>query len=130
MQVLSQFSQIVLVDSDLAPRSLRSEFLFEKQFMRPMLSVITRFFTLLPSKLTEEDKHLHFVWSFGLMIIGRYIWPAPWAFLIVFLIGLLKELWDIRWGSGFCFYDIVANLLGSGAALGLTGRLPDSFFNT
>ncbi|MDD2777151.1 MAG: hypothetical protein PHU06_14460 [Gallionella sp.] len=94
-----------------------------------MISAIRHFLKFLPTKLTEEDKHLHIVWSFGLLLIARYLWPAPWAFLIVFSIGLAKEFWDVRWGSGFCFYDIVANLLGSSSALMLTATLPDSFFD-
>jgi hypothetical protein len=39
----------------------------------------------------------------------------------VFVIGLLKECWDFRFGSGFCFYDMTGNLIGSlfGLVLGL-----------
>jgi len=94
-----------------------------------MTDTLLVFFSRLPKKLTEEDKHLHIVWSFGLLLIARFLWSAPWAFLIVFLIGLAKEFWDIRWGSGFCFYDIVANLLGSTSALMLAATLPDSIFD-
>ena len=39
------------------------------------------------------------------------------AFGVVFLLGLAKEWWDKYYGSGFCFYDMTGNLIGSMAGL-------------
>jgi hypothetical protein len=80
-----------------------------------------RFSRLLALKLREEDKVKHMVWSFFLTLAALTVWPAPLAFLAVFVIGLLKECWDFRFGSGFCFYDMTGNLIGSlfGLVLGL-----------
>jgi len=36
---------------------------------------------------------------------------------IVTAIGLAKELWDRRYGTGFCWYDMLANALGMATGL-------------
>ena len=41
------------------------------------------------------------------------------AFGAVFLIGLAKECWDHFYGSGFCWFDMMGNLIGIAAALAL-----------
>ena len=84
----------------------------------------------LPAKLHEEDKRLHMVWSFWLLLTARILWPAPWAFVAVFLLGLAKECWDSRFGSGFCVFDICANLIGSAFALIFTSILPGPLFDS
>lgn len=81
----------------------------------------------LPARLREEDKRLHMVWSFWIMVAARFLWPAPWAFAAVFLLGLGKEFWDRRFGSGFCYFDILANILGCTFALALTVAFPEAF---
>lgn len=60
----------------------------------------------------EEDKRQHFGYSFVLLLLA-----APWmslvvAIIFVLLIGLLKEVWDLFWGSGFCWIDMAANVFG------------------
>lgn len=60
----------------------------------------------------EEDKRQHFGYSFVLLLLA-----APWmslavAIIFVLLIGLLKEVWDHFWGSGFCWIDMAANVFG------------------
>lgn len=42
----------------------------------------------------------------------------------VLLLGFAKEYRDSRFGSGFCIFDICANLIGSTFALTLTSVLP------
>ncbi len=67
----------------------------------------------------QEDKHLHFQWSFWMMIFASVIWPETWAIFFVMVIGLLKEIWDEKFGSGFCILDLVANAAGCLAAFSL-----------
>ena len=87
-----------------------------------MFISIRQFFQDLPLKLREEDKVKHMVWSFWLTLGALMLWPAPMAFVMVFLLGLTKECWDARYGSGFCLFDMTGNLIGSlvGLGLGLT----------
>ena len=82
-----------------------------------MTSSLYHFFLLLPSKLLEEDKIKHMVWSFGLTLAALILLSVPLAFMVVFMIGLLKEFWDFRFGSGFCMFDMAGNLLGIAAGL-------------
>ena len=87
-----------------------------------MKASIYQFFQLLSVKLRQEDKIKHMVWSFWLTLAALLFWSAPVAFSVVFLLGLAKECWDSRYGSGFCWFDMTGNLLGSLAGLlcGLT----------
>jgi hypothetical protein len=68
-------------------------------------------------KLREEDKIKHMVWSFWLTLGALIVLSPALAFGAVFLLGLAKEWWDKYYGSGFCFYDITGNLIGSLAGL-------------
>jgi VanZ family protein len=62
--------------------------------------------------MIELDKKLHFGISFFLIILLfaliRNIWLSA---LIVFIIGLLKELYD-GYYNYFCKKDLLANILG------------------
>ena len=63
-------------------------------------------------KLGEEDKRKHFWVCFCLQFLF-----LPWLSLLqsislALLIGVLKECWDQYYGSGFCWYDMLANTLG------------------
>ncbi|MCF8167193.1 MAG: hypothetical protein K9K38_22965 [Rhodoferax sp.] len=77
-----------------------------------MRAALGHFFRLLPVKLREEDKIKHIVWSFWLTLLALLVCQAPMAFFVVFLIGLAKEFWDVRYGSGFCIFDMVGNFIG------------------
>lgn len=79
------------------------------------------FLLALPVKLREEDKVKHMVWSFWLTLTGLLVWSIPVTFAGVFLLGLAKECWDFRYGSGFCLFDMTGNLIGSVAGLILVG---------
>lgn len=74
---------------------------------------IYEFFQLLSGKLREEDKIKHMVWSFWLTLAALALWSAPLAFIAVFALGLAKECWDSLYGSGFCWFDMTGNLIGS-----------------
>jgi hypothetical protein len=95
-----------------------------------MTCSISQFCYALPGKLREEDKRLHMTSSFWLTLAALLLWPAPWAFAAVFLIGFAKECWDSRYGSGFCLFDLFANLIGSSFAMVLAWALPGTLFNS
>lgn len=82
----------------------------------------------LPRKLQEEDKRLHFSWSFWLTLAAKVLWPSHWAIAAVFMIGLAKECWDLKFGNGFCIFDLLANVLGIFAAIVITKELSCSVF--
>jgi len=63
-------------------------------------------------KMTEPDKILHIQYSAGILLTSYIILPMMYAIIFTFLIGLLKECWDHYYGSGFCFYDMLANMIG------------------
>jgi hypothetical protein len=68
-------------------------------------------------KLQEPDKQKHF-WVCFVLMPAIFFWTSMAnAVLMTMLIGYAKELWDRRYGSGFCWYDMMANALGTGASL-------------
>jgi len=73
---------------------------------------------MLPARLQEEDKVKHMVWSFWLTAAALLTCSPLAAFALVFLLGLVKEFWDEYFGSGFCFFDMAGNVVGSLFALG------------
>jgi len=79
-------------------------------------------------RLSEEDKRLHVRWSFWMTMAAQVLWPTGWAVAAVFAVGLVKELWDERYGSGFCFVDLACNLIGITAAAMLCAVLPEGVF--
>lgn len=79
-------------------------------------------------RLAEPDKRLHVQWSFWLTLAAHVLWPAAWAIGAVFLVGLAKECWDLRYGSGFCRVDLACNLIGIFAAAALCANLPKGVF--
>lgn len=81
------------------------------------------FLSCLPRKLQEEDKIQHMKWSLGLFVGAYLIMSTALAFSLVMCIGLLKEFWDSRFGSGFCYFDMTGNLVGCFAGIILTSAL-------
>ena len=73
---------------------------------------LSRFLSAVLAKMREEDKRKHIAWSFWLILLALAFMPIAKAFFLVFLIGLAKECWDHFYGSGFCLYDMMGNLLG------------------
>ena len=74
---------------------------------------LSSFVRTIPAKMQEEDKRKHIVWSFWLVLVALLFLPVAEAFIAVLMIGLAKECWDHFYGSGFCLFDILGNLLGS-----------------
>jgi hypothetical protein len=70
-------------------------------------------------KLREEDKVKHMMWSFWLTLTALLFSSPLVSFIVVFILGVLKEWWDSIFGSGFCFYDIAGNIIGSVVCLAL-----------
>ena len=87
-------------------------------------------FSSLLVRLGEEDKRLHALWSFWLTSGMSLFWPPGWACGIAFLIGLLKECWDHRYGSGFCLFDMLGNLLGIVLAVLLVLLAPPGLYSS
>ena len=73
---------------------------------------IYQFFLNLPHKLREEDKIKHIYWSFFLLLFTLVFVPMHQALVMVLALGLVKEVWDEYYGSGFCLFDITGNILG------------------
>jgi len=67
----------------------------------------------------EHDKRQHFFYSLLLTLGFGMLAGVMLAVVAVMLIGLAKECWDHYFGSGFCWIDMAANLLGIMAALPL-----------
>jgi hypothetical protein len=78
---------------------------------------IYQFFVKLPHKLREEDKIKHIYWSFFMLLFALLFIPMPQALAVVMLLGLVKEIWDEYYGSGFCLFDITGNVLGCVSAM-------------
>jgi hypothetical protein len=93
-----------------------------------MPTALHLFLHTLHLKLREEDKVKHMVWSFWLTLVALMLVSPPLAFIAVFLLGLAKECWDARYGSGFCWFDMTGNLIGSVSAL-LLGWAGMALFN-
>ncbi len=91
---------------------------------------VNAFLLSISNKLMEEDKRLHMTWSFWMTLSALLFWPAIWAFAAVFLIGFAKECWDSRYGSGFCVFDLLANLMGSTFALMFSWLFPGTLFHS
>lgn len=91
----------------------------------PCVSEICR---RIADRLAEPDKQLHIRWSFWLTLAAHILWPLAWAVAAVFALGLAKECWDHRHGSGFCFVDIACNLIGIACAVAASFLLPGELF--
>ena len=91
------------------------------------MDCLLRFVRAIPSKMREEDKRKHIVWSFWLLLIALCFLPKVEAFTFVFLIGLAKECWDHIFGSGFCLFDMLGNLVGSLLGLLLSVMVSEAF---
>ena len=67
----------------------------------------------------QQDKILHFLVSFSLVIFLNLLLGLIPSIIISFIIGLLKEIYDKYFGSGFCWKDLLADFIGILIAMGL-----------
>jgi len=68
--------------------------------------------SVLVSKIQQDDKHQHVWYSCIILLILMPMLGWYYALISTIILGLLKEIWDHFWGSGFCWYDMLANALG------------------
>ncbi len=62
--------------------------------------------------MQQEDKARHIICSFMSVMAMQFVVSVWLAVCLVLLLGLVKELWDLTIGTGFSWYDIVANVVG------------------
>lgn len=70
----------------------------------------------------QEDKIKHIVISAGLVLLFSLLLPLTAVIILVMLIGTGKELLDkYYYKSGFCWFDMLANVAGCLLGLLLLG---------
>lgn len=70
----------------------------------------------------QEDKIKHIVISAGLVLLFSLLLPLTSVIILVMLIGTGKELLDkYYYKSGFCWFDMLANVAGCLLGLLLLG---------
>ena len=63
-------------------------------------------------RLTQPDKYQHIIVSFMMMMVFFFFLSIPVSFVLTLVVGMVKEIWDKYYGSGFCWYDMLANFVG------------------
>lgn len=53
------------------------------------------------------------------MMTSLFFMGVMSSFVITFAIGIIKEIWDKKYGSGFCWYDVLANTVGMVLAIAM-----------
>jgi hypothetical protein len=81
--------------------------------MKMLSSLLPRLVAL----LAQPDKQQHVACSFVIYVAACAVLPASLALVLTLFIGLLKEVWDKYFGTGFCYYDLLSNCIGIGLAL-------------
>ena len=76
-----------------------------------------RWLQLILEKSIQTDKQRHFIVCFIFTLGFLPHIGVNYAVVITLVIGFLKEIWDIYYGSGFCWFDMIANILGIMGAL-------------
>jgi hypothetical protein len=84
----------------------------------PNPSNVTAFINLLRRRALERDKQQHLALSYALVVLFFFITSSlPVAAGGTLALGLGKEAWDKYYGSGFCWYDMLANAAGTAAGV-------------
>jgi hypothetical protein len=71
----------------------------------------------LAALLAQPDKRQHVACSFVIYVAACAVLPTALALVLTLLVGLVKEVWDKYFGTGFCYYDLLSNCIGIGLAL-------------
>lgn len=75
--------------------------------------MLAKFQAQLLRRVREHDKQQHFGYSLVILLALSLALGQPLlALFMTLLIGLAKEVWDHFYGSGFCWVDMLANLVG------------------
>ena len=62
----------------------------------------------------EKDKANHFIYGSLITLTSLIFGVSPLlSFLLCTAIAILKEIWDLFYGSGFDWLDIIWTILGS-----------------
>ena len=62
--------------------------------------------------LEQRDKQKHFKVCLGLGLVLLPVMGLLNSIILISIIGLTKEAFDHFYGSGFCWYDLQANMAG------------------
>jgi len=73
--------------------------------------------------IKQQDKQKHFAICLLITLVLLPFLGVILSTLITFIIGLSKEIWDKYYGSGFCWYDMLANFMGWLSAVCIYGLL-------
>jgi VanZ family protein len=63
-------------------------------------------------RLTQTDKYQHILVSFVIMLTCFIFLSITLSLVLTLIVGIAKEVWDKYFGSGFCWYDMLANCIG------------------
>ena len=69
-------------------------------------------FLTLRQLFKERDKQQHLKVCLGLGLFFLPVIGLLSSIILIAFIGLIKEVYDHYCGSGFCWYDIQANMIG------------------
>lgn len=69
--------------------------------------------------LHETDKQQHILVSCIIMMACLVFMTFIPSFIVTFAIGIAKEIWDKIYGTGFCWYDMLGNMVGIVVAIAL-----------
>ncbi|WP_310610301.1 hypothetical protein [Limnohabitans sp.] len=81
------------------------------------MKMLTNLIPWMSALLVQRDKQQHVVCSFLIYLIAGVVVPVGVALVFTLFIGLLKEVWDKYFGTGFCYYDLLSNCIGVGLAI-------------
>lgn len=74
----------------------------------------------LKRRAMERDKQQHLALSFALVVVFFLLFDSLLgAAAGTIALGLGKEVWDKYHGSGFCWFDMLANVLGTAAGIAI-----------
>ena len=79
--------------------------------------MLNSFLPRLEALLAQPDKQQHILCSFVIYVLAYALLSVSVALILTLFIGLLKEVWDKYYGSGFCYFDLLSNCIGVGLAM-------------
>lgn len=80
------------------------------------MAIVIDFFVQL---LQQKDKQQHIIISSVIMAACLIYLGIAQSVSLTFVIGIGKEIWDECYGTGFCWYDVLGNVMGILVAIAL-----------